>query len=193
MLTRVQFLREHRCFNRGRKIDFRAGVNLLVGDQGTGKSSLLNVLKAYTDQRAGGNTHDTIRVSVAQEGSVLSYDFERDNMRTLGHLLSGPAMRSQVSAMFSSHGETVNAILRSFDSARLEHPTLLLLDEPDMALSPRSARHLARTLQKLADGGHQIIAAVHNPIVIASQEYVLSLEHKRWMASRKFLSTHENS
>ncbi len=65
--------------------------------------------------------------------------------------------------------------------------TLLLLDEPDMALSIRSVHRLAALLQRAADDGHQVIAAVHNPIVIASQPRVLSLEDRTWMSSERFI------
>jgi hypothetical protein len=31
---------------------------------------------------------------------------------------------------------------------------------------------------------------VHNPIVVASQEEVLSLEHRRWISSQELLASH---
>jgi predicted ATPase len=69
-----------------------------------------------------------------------------------------------------------------------EGRTLLLLDEPDMALSIRSVHRLAALLQRAADDGHQVIAAVHNPIVIASQPRVLSLEDGMWLSSERFIA-----
>ena len=51
--------------------------------------------------------------------------------------------------MSSSHGQTMLAALNGLAEILMETPgrTLLLLDEPDMALSIRSVHHLARLLQ----------------------------------------------
>jgi recombinational DNA repair ATPase RecF len=43
MLTKIEFQRDYRCFKAGDCFDLKPGLNLLVGDQGSGKSSLLGV------------------------------------------------------------------------------------------------------------------------------------------------------
>ena len=97
--------------------------------------------------------------------------------------------------MFSSHGASTRAqhISLARQLGSVDYPCLVLLDEPDMALSPRSAYALAGALDEAGKRGHQIIGAVHNPILIASQSEVFSLEHKRWMSSAKFLSEHADA
>lgn len=37
MLKTIIFKKDHRCFKEGETFNFRPGVNLLVGDQDTGK------------------------------------------------------------------------------------------------------------------------------------------------------------
>lgn len=193
----VVFTRPWRCFNRGRKITFRPGVNLLVGDQGSGKSTLLELITSYTSSRKLENeeARKTIKLLVGANARVMSFDFERDNPRTLSHFHENADMMGfQIASRHRSHGETALGLINSFVIHLTEKPKpdlcVVLLDEPDMALSPRSARKLARAFDEIAAAGHQVIAAVHNPIVIASQDEVYSLEHRRWMSSKTFLAKH---
>lgn len=190
LLEQVSFVADHRCFKKGRTLTFQPGVNLLVGDQGVGKSTVLQLIYklASKDEWERKDASKVIAVKMGQARCrIVWFDFEKSNPRTLSYLLD-EGIGFQVASMFASHGETVNQILASIPNNG--DPALVLLDEPDTALSPRSAHKLARRFQEIADGGHQILAAVHNPIVIASQAKVYSLEHKRWMKSETFLAAH---
>jgi predicted ATPase len=202
LLEEISFKKAHRCFKKGRLLKFHPGVNLLVGDQGSGKSTVLQLLHDLATK--SGHERTTKIISVTSHGCrVIDFDFERDNPRAKSYFDEGfAAFQFQMKAQFSSHGETINALLRDLERT-LSHPpkdstkgrgalkVLLLLDEPDMALSPRSAFALVRSFARLAEQGHQIIAAVHNPILISSQPEVLSLEHKRWLKPAAFLAAHE--
>ncbi len=197
LLEALEFKEDYRCFNAGETVSFRAGVNLIVGEQGSGKSSLLGLLAGlssrYPHERKEAEKAVTVRASAAAAGAggfkLRLFDFEKDSPRTKAVFVPGMEL-TQVTSRFVSHGETVNGLLDQLATAAGGAPCLLSLDEPDMALSPRSARRLAARLEDLAAAGHQVLAAVHNPIVIASQRQVLSLEHRRWMSSRSFLQQH---
>ena len=56
---------------------------------------------------------------------------------------------------------------------------LVLLDEPDLGLSPRSILRAVETLRTVAAGGSQVLATAHNPWLIAAFPEVLSLERER--------------
>ena len=197
LLKELTFKQEHRCFARGSKLTFRPGVNLLVGDQGAGKSTVIDLIRGLGAQHEFERDRVKELIEVHTEQCRLAhFDFERDNPRTLGHFMDGGGIRMQISSKFISHGQTTNTLLEGIckrleDSAGKRPKTLLLLDEPDMALSPRSARQLAWFLDRIAKAGHQVLAAVHNPLVIASQPEVCSLEHRRWMTPQAFLVAHE--
>lgn len=193
VLEGVSFKREYRAFERGRKLVFRPGVNLVVGEQGCGKSSLFALIKQIgsPSERQRKQGREIASLTVARDKApILSFDFEKDNPRTLSYLLDDGGIGFQLQSKFQSHGEIVRAILDSLPAKLGRKTALILLDEPDMALSPRSAHWLADQLRELASNGHQVIAAVHNPIVIASQPEVYSFEHKRWMSAEKFLTDH---
>lgn len=182
MLESVVFKNKFRIFAKGEKFEFKPGINLLTGDQGSGKSSLLFLLSQ--------NRKDTVQINTVGNKAVesRSFDFEKDNPR-LQSLTGGESeYNSRIRLMFSSHGESVNAVINA--AKQWKAPLVILMDEPDMALSPRSIKKLVETYRSLADAGMQIIAAVHNPIIIGSVEQVLSLEHRKWMLAKEFLASH---
>lgn len=184
MIKSITFLDNFRCFKKDETITFRPGLNLLVGEQGCGKSSVLSVIKE------NGKAYGKMVISYkADETKTRYFDFEKNNLRTQSALLEGDAIHLQISAMYWSHGET-NKKLLGFLAAKETKGMTFLLDEPDMALSIRSCYHLVDLFTVAVKNGCQILAAVHNPILIAAADEVLSLEHKKWMTAKEFIAKH---
>ncbi len=182
MLDSLTFTEDYRCFKQGETYQFRPGVNLLVGDQGTGKSSLCGLLVRY------GQRDKNLPVEVkAGICNVFSFDFEKDNPRKKGYLENDhDAMMFQFATMSASHGESVNAILKFVIQQK---DSAFIYDEPDMALSIRSCLKLVDMLNQSTEKGNQNVLAVHNPIIIGAFDEVLSLEHKQWMTSEDFIAS----
>lgn len=183
MLKSVEFLQDFRGFSAGLRLDFRPGVNLLVGDQGAGKTTLLSTLVHRK------NFSSTVAWEVKGEISFLAYDAEKDNPRT-----ASTFDPFAVASRFQSHGETMNCLLESFlaavtsQKARCPAATpLVLLDEPDLGLSIRSCYKLRGLLRSLEGLGAQILCAVHNPLVIEHFEDVLDVEARHWCSSQAFI------
>ena len=182
MITKVTFLKDYRCFKEGECYSFQPGVNLLVGDQGCGKSSLLTLFGKC-------KSPDIIEVSTDKLTQTASFDFEHDNLRTQGALSQNKVkFKAQVAFLWSSHGQSVNYVLNKLDKLETD---VLFMDEPDMALSIRSILKLVHKLQEVEKLGKQIITAVHNPLLISKFDSVLSLEHKTWMNSKDFIKLQE--
>ena len=181
MLKSLTFTKDWRCFKEFQVFDFRPGVNLLVGDQGCGKSSLLETVKDAGSK----NKHKRATVLTDKECTSLFFDFEKGNPRTLSYF--GDDIGGQMAMMFSSHGEAVKAILKGLDAFT---DGIAMLDEPDAALSIRSCMKLVARFKNLEQRGVQVIAAVHNPVVIEAFDSVFSLEHRLWMTGSEFISTH---
>jgi predicted ATPase len=77
----------------------------------------------------------------------------------------------------ASHGQVMLAMFReNFPS--LPDGTILLLDEPEMALSVSNQRRILKMLLELADQRKfRIIAATHSPVLIESPDtYVINLD-----------------
>jgi predicted ATPase len=181
MLKSLRFTKDWRCFKESDVFEFRPGVNLLVGDQGCGKSSLLETIKD------AGSKNEHKRAVARTDGQCMSlfFDFEKGNPRTLSYF--GDDIQSQLCMMYSSHGEAVNGILKGLDKAT---DGIAMLDEPDSALSIRSCMKLVSVFKNLEQRSMQVIAAVHNPVVIQAFEQVYSLEHRLWMRGSEFISIH---
>lgn len=188
MITTVTFKKDHRCFKSGETFTFRAGVNLVVGDQGTGKSSLLQLCRDYfaTSTLGKKDTREIIDITYENSGCVFSFDFEHDSPRTKSRLNDNVSYGIQLSQFFVSHGQSIFALIKALPATSGD---VALLDEPDMALSVRSCVEIAKYLNNVGKK-NQVILACHNPAMILSQDEVLSLEHKKWMTSREFLLSH---
>lgn len=175
IIESVTFTEKYRCFKKGMSIEFMEGINLLVGDQGSGKSSLLDVIinnKKYV-AKLKGNT------------LFMALDLEKDNMRTKqANPFSQSSYNLSIHSHFMSHGESNNLLLSEIE--RIKNKTIIL-DEPDSALSPRSCYKLLKMFNKAVKNGCQLICSVHNPILITSQENVFSLESNKWVDSHKFM------
>jgi len=186
MIQSITFTEDWRCFEDGDTVAFLTGVNLLVGDQGSGKSSLIEAVLAGGEAESKRSILNTkVQLSCTACNSK-SFNFEKDNPRIQAHF--GKNIRAQVGAMFSSHGETNRAILSVLD--KMGEGEVIFMDEPDTALSPRSCKMLVQKIITAAERGAQIIAAVHNPYVIGSFDNVFSLEHRLWMSGGDFLDSH---
>lgn len=179
MIKKLTFTKDYRCFKEGLTIDFRAGINLLVGDQGCGKSSLLKVLTSI-------DFLDVAQVDRDKGTMYKFFDFEKHNPR-IKALPKGQAkfMGSLVS-YFQSHGQTVKKLLDAIKE--INQGLVIIMDEPDMALSIRSINNLIHLLSKTQN---QIIMSAHNQTLIASQPEVLCLENtKGWISSVDFIKFH---
>jgi predicted ATPase len=181
---------EHHPFNlpvlrQTEEIVFDAPVTLLVGENGTGKSSLLEALA----RRCG------IYIWEPMERSRVKYNphekqlFRFINVEWHNGIVPGSFFASQIFSHFSalldewaasdpgllsyfggeslmtqSHGES----LMSFFRSRFKIKGLYLLDEPETALSAKTQLQLLKLLQVLSGQGHaQFIIATHSPILLA--------------------------
>lgn len=186
MLHALQFTEDFRCWKSGDKVKFHSGVNLIVGDQGTGKSSLLAAIAAACNAK---QFHYPIGLEskvaiLSSRGVAGGFDFERDNPRVQNTFNDN--VQFHIASKLSSHGETNKTILLAIMK---QHDSVIFLDEPDMALSIRSITKLVTIFKAAIENGCQIIAAIHHPFLIQAFPDVYSCEHRKWMNSDKFIAT----
>ena len=187
MLTSLTYKNDFRCFTAGEIFEFRP-LTLLVGNQGSGKSSLIHCIRdyiRYQDSKVF-NNHGKKYIDITHSGltQVLSFDFEKDNRRTSGAKIE---QLQDFALLTASHGEVVNATLKSVMKDDIPHTTFIM-DEPDMALSIRSIVELARLFKKMVDNGHQIIASVHNPLLIQAFPECYNLGVREWQTPKEFFN-----
>ncbi|MGC9317916.1 MAG: AAA family ATPase [Armatimonadota bacterium] len=181
---------EHYPFNlpvlrRRTTLQFTQPVTLFVGENGSGKSTVLSALArrcgihmwrhAPTPRvthspferrlaefiaiqwRAGSVPGSYFASEVFNDFAMIVDEWARDDAGQLKYF-GGESLLTQ------SHGES----LMAFFEARYEVRGLHFLDEPETALSPCTQLELLRLLVEMSRRGHaQFIIATHSPIILA--------------------------
>ena len=160
---------------RSKTFKFRPGINLLVGPNGSGKSTIFEALQEAARGGKGREPPDGIRVKTSDRISTHFFDFEKSNVRTLGHFLdSGAGMMFQLSSKFKSHGEVNRVMARDLLETEMVNDGCVMLDEPDQALDHDGVVHLLAWLK--ACKAKQVIAAVHHPFIVLQRDlYVIEM------------------
>jgi predicted ATPase len=179
-----------------RKVAFSSPVTFFVGENGTGKSTLLEALarrcgihiwSGEERGRAVVNPHERMLFLYTEvewtDGPVPGSFFSSQIFRHFAQLVDeweadNPGQIDYFggkSLLTQSHGQS----LMSFFKARYKIKGLYLLDEPETALSPKTQLELLRLLQEVSGLGHaQFIIATHSPILLACPDSVIySFDH----------------
>ncbi len=158
-------------------LELPAGLTVLVGENGSGKSTVVESLaEAYGLNPQGGSAQGAlfrIRDSEPGLGGELtvvrgvkprwSYFLRADTMNQLYSYLEQNPGRRPERLHELSHGESFLEILRT----RVNQEGFYLMDEPDAPLSFVGSLGLAALLHDLAAGGSQLVVATHSPVVAA--------------------------
>lgn len=166
-------------------LEFSSSVTFLIGENGTGKSTLLEALarrcgihiwSGMETTRVDRNPYEQqlfLHLEVEwQNGIVPGSFFSSQIFRNFAQLLDiwefdNPGQIDYFggkSLLSQSHGQS----LMSFFRSRYKLKGLYLLDEPETALSPKTQLDLLRLLQEMGNEGEaQFIIATHSPILMA--------------------------
>jgi predicted ATPase len=178
-------------FHETKQITFNSPITLFAGENGTGKSTLLEALAAACNihiwrnmatSRPDCNPYEDKfhrYISVAwSNGRVPGSFFGSRVFQHFAELLDewAAADRGQLnyfggkSLTTQSHGQS----LMSFFRSRYQIKGLYLLDEPETALSPRSQIELLHLLENMSVAGHaQFIIATHSPLLLACPQAII--------------------
>jgi predicted ATPase len=182
--------KDHYPFNQAifqtvASIAFGAPVTFFVGENGTGKSTLLTAICKKCGipiwQGIGGtryepNPYEKVLHLFMEvkwtNGSVPGSFFSSETFKDFAKYLDeGAAANPEILEYFGgeslitqSHGQSLMSLFRS----RYKIKGLYFLDEPETALSPKSQLELLTILNDMSKAGHaQFIIATHSPILLA--------------------------
>jgi predicted ATPase len=158
-------------------LDLAGGVTLLVGENGSGKSTIVEaVAAAFGLSPEGGSVHarhstrasesplsDWIRLERSPGASRWGFFLRAETMHGFYTYLEDHSSPRDPVFHEMSHGESFLEILRT----RFDSPGLYCLDEPEAALSFSAQIALVGTLHALAAGGAQVLCATHSPPLAA--------------------------
>jgi predicted ATPase len=160
-------------------VDLSHPVVMLAGDNGSGKSTLLHsIFYALRGEEADGYIY-RLDPGKVQLGKPYLFDAEQHNPRVQLDLFKDNPQMVEFLQM-ASHGQVMLAMFRENFPA-LPNGTILLLDEPEMALSPSNQARILKMLLELVDQKNfRIICATHSPILLESKDtYVINLDNHK--------------
>jgi predicted ATPase len=158
-------------------IDLSHPLIMLTGENGSGKSTLLNSIHYALNGEGVENFIYKFDRGTVAPGKVFLFDAEQHNPRMRLDLFEDqPEMLEFL--RLASHGQVMLSMFRQSFPA-LEPGTILLLDEPEMALSISNQRRILKMMKELVDQrGFRIICATHSPILIDDPDtYVINLDN----------------
>ena len=157
-------------------VDLSHPLIMLRGENGSGKSTLLHSIHyALRGQSVDGYIYrlDSGKVKI---GDVYLFDAEQHNPRQQLELFKDQPEMLEFLRM-ASHGQVMLSLFRE-SFPKLPEGSILLLDEPEMALSVSNQRRILKMLQELVDQRHlRIVCATHSPALLdAEVAYVIDLD-----------------
>ena len=169
----IKYLEENK------ELDFSSNITFFVGENGTGKSTLLEAMAvAYGFNAEGGtinfsfSTKDT-HSELSEHLTLSKRDYAKDGFFLRAESLYNAATYidevkathnyGDVSLHNQSHGESFLSIVQN----RFSGQGLYLLDEPEAALSPMRLMTLFAEIDNLLKNNSQFIIATHSPILMA--------------------------
>ena len=157
-------------------LDLSHPLIMLEGENGCGKSTLLHsIYHAVRGEKIDGYVYrlDPGEVKIAK---VFLFDAEAHNPRTQLEFFKDQPETQEFLRM-ASHGQVMLSMFRE-NFPQLPDGTVLLLDEPEMALSTSNQRRILKMLKELVDRkGFRVVAATHSPVLIEDQDtYVINLD-----------------
>ena len=157
-------------------VDLSHPLVMLEGENGSGKSTLLHTIYlAMKGEQADGFAYKLDKKEV-ELGRILLFDAEQHNPRNTPELFDDdPRMKEFITT--ASHGQVMLSLFQN-TFPTLPDGSVLLLDEPEMALSQSNQRRILKMLKELVDQKNfRIIAATHSPHLLSAPEtYVINLD-----------------
>lgn len=166
-------------------LTFHSPITFLVGENGSGKSTIVEALaeaygldahggragRKYVNDRPKTPFGEAIRIHYTPIGAKLSasrrkrkgYFLRAETAFGFMSFVSGMRGYWEEDITKMSHGE---GFLTVFDTM-FSDPGLYLMDEPEAALSFSSCLRLIAIIQRLANIGGQVICATHSPMLTA--------------------------
>lgn len=171
-------------------VKLHPNVTFFVGENGTGKSTLLEAIAvaagfnpeggsknfSFSTRASHSELENYIRLSrgvkkpkggyFLRAESFFNVASEIESLDEDDNLVAGPKIISYYgnrSLHEQSHGESFMALLLN----RFSGSSLYVLDEPEAALSPARQLTMLARLHALVEAGSQFIIATHSPIIMS--------------------------
>ncbi len=169
----------------GFELDFESRITVIAGENGVGKSTLLEALAALAGFGIEGGNRDHVRSHnddlLPEDGDTLAialkagwlpkvtygWFFRAESFFSIARYLDEAGDGAGPDFLSHSHGE---GFMRFFEE-RCNRPGLYIFDEPESALSPARQLEFLKLLRMMHQSEKcQVIMATHSPILMALPE-----------------------
>lgn len=159
-------------------VKFRKGLNVIVGENGAGKSSMLGLIcpGPYSNKEE----KKLIELDYAPGSNFKFFDTEKNNPRIKSHIEHGFDAFSR----FMSHGQ---AMLPMMEASEEFKSILLVVDEPEAGISLSNQKKVLAAFNKAISNDCQVIISTHSYVLINSIDKVFCMESKKWISSKTYL------
>ncbi len=157
-------------------VDLSHPLIMITGENGSGKSTLLQSLHlALRGEQVDGYIYK-LETGGRTLGRSYLFDAEQHNPRTQLEMFKGQPQMLEF-LRIASHGQVMLSLFQE-SFPKLPDGTVLLLDEPEMALSITNQRRMLKMLKELTDQKQfRIVCATHSPVLTESADtYVIDLD-----------------
>jgi len=175
------------------ELAFHPKVTFLVGENGTGKSTLMEAIAGlvglnpeggsrnfqFSTRASHSDLDDCLRIAKAPRSPADSYFLRAESFYNVAteieRLDEGPGGPPIIDAYGGrslheqSHGESFFALFRN----RFRENGLYLMDEPEAALSPQRQLAFLALLHDSCRHGCQFVIATHSPIIMAYPDAII--------------------
>jgi predicted ATPase len=164
------------------RLEIHPKVTFLIGENGTGKSTILEALAvacginaeggsqnfSFSTRASHSNLHECLRIGRTFVMPKLKYFLRAETFYNVATEIEsvGVAHSYGGSLHERSHGESFFALVQN----RFEDCGLYFMDEPEAALSPSRQVQFLGLMHNLCLRGSQFIIATHSPIIMAYPE-----------------------
>lgn len=161
------------------KCTVKGGLNILVGENGSGKSTILQLL-------ATGKKEDYFTYGLTPEGKgtpTAFLDTEKQNPR-FQNISYTKNIGYAIASHFSSHGETMLPLVKACQNMSNK---VIFIDEPEAGISLSNQKKILRAFKESEKNGCQIIVATHSYVIIKNVKEVFCLDNRKWIPSKDYL------
>lgn len=196
-------------FPKNLEINF-SDITIIVGDNGSGKSSMLKYLKLpdFSNTFSWDETKEQVierkfKNYLSNENKILSFDqfpelfvFENaihknsfiDSIGKGKTFVPAEDIIARWNMKDDSNGETTIDFITSLID--IEN-SLIILDEPETSLSIKSQLRMSKILKKLSTK-NQLIIVTHSPIFMNLSKTVYDFESKQYVKTNEYIDSQYN-